>query len=145
MKLFTQIKLLVIVVNLPLLGYCQQDSIKKSESELIFWIENPPEYPGGLNALIEFVNSKAIFPEEFDNVNVEGKIFIKFMIDSTGLVINPKVLRGLNPKLDSIALVIVKSMPKWKPATQKGKPISIEYMLPVKFSYKKKNKITGHN
>jgi hypothetical protein len=140
MKEFNRIILLIIIANLSIIGFCQHDTIKKSETELIFDVDNTPEYPGGSEALTEFISSKAIYPKEYCDRNIQGKVFIQFIIDTSGLVTNPKVLRGIDPTLDSISISIVNSMPKWKAATQEGKPVNFKFLLPLKYSCEKKEK-----
>ena len=141
MKQFNQIIILTFIATLPATVFCQRDTIKKTESEFIIFDEHPiPDYPGGIEALLEFVNSMAVLHKGFDTCNIAGKVFIKFIVDTTGLIINPKILRGINPRLDSIAINIVNSMPKWIPAKQNGKPVSSEYILPIKYSLENKGK-----
>ena len=141
MKQFNQIIIFAFITILPATVFCQRDTIKQTESELIIFDGHPiPEYPGGFEALLKFVKSRAVLPKEFDTCNIAEKVFIKFIVDTVGSIINPKVLRGINPRLDSVALNIVTSMPKWIPATQNGKPVTSEFMLPIKFSFEKKEK-----
>jgi len=111
----------------------------KSECELILACENTPVFPGGVNALNKFISSSAKYPKELYDRCIEGKVFIQFIIDTTGAIIKPEVIRGIDPKLDSIAISIVRAMPKWEPAIQNGKPVSMKFVLPIKYSFENKN------
>ena len=66
-------------------------------------------------------------------LTVEGKVFVEFWIEPTGDITNAKVIRGLCDTCDKEALRLVTEMPKWTPATQKGKPIRTRMVIPIKF------------
>ena len=64
---------------------------------------------------------------------VQGKVSVKFVIEKDGSIADPVVVRGVDPYLDKEALRVVKSMPKWKPGKQRGKPVRVSYTVPVIF------------
>jgi TonB family protein len=117
----------------------QNDSIIKTDEEEmeigIIVVEQMPEFIGGFEALQRYINSNAIYTEKAKNEKVTGKVFISFWVETDGSISKPKILRGLYPDLDSISIDLVKNMPKWIPAKQRGKPIKCQYNLPVKFDF----------
>jgi len=92
-----------------------------------------PEFPGGDEALYKFIAEKKTYPPNWRKDSISGKVFLKFLIDSCGQIHNPEVIRGLNPVLDSIAINIIREMPNWNSAKQNGKPVSLEFVLPIRF------------
>ena len=64
---------------------------------------------------------------------MQGKVSVKFVIEKDGSIADPVVVRGVAPYLDKEALRVVKSMPKWKPGKQRGKPVRLSYTVPVIF------------
>ena len=97
-------------------------------------VEEMPEFPGGMSALMDFIRKnlnydKSLVPETV----VIPRVIVQFVIDEEGNIIHPVVVRGLNPALDEEALRVVKLMPKWKPGRQSGKPEKVRYAIPVTF------------
>ena len=103
------------------------------EQELITRVEQMPEYPGGFDALIDFVKANLVYPQEAIDAGIEGKVFVGFIVEKDGSISSIKLLRGIGHGCDEAAMEVVRKMPKWKPAMQRSKPVRIEYMFPVKF------------
>lgn len=98
--------------------------------------ENPermPGFPGGITALMAFISSNLRYPAIAKENNVQGRVIVKFVVRKDGSVGDAVVLRGVDKSLDEEALRIVNAMPRWKPGTQKGKPVSVRYALPIMF------------
>jgi len=125
----------ILILSISLSG--QNDSTKKIMEEVIFVVEKMPEFVGGYDALKEYLKTNAVYTEEANNEKVAGKVFISFFVETDGSITEPIVLRGLHPDLDSICLELVKNMPKWTPAEQRGKPIKCRYNLPIEFNFYK--------
>ena len=105
------------------------------QEETFVIVEKMPEFPGGQAALMHYLNSKIKYPEECRKMGVEGKVFVKFIVDATGNIINVQVLRGVvdGKLLEKEATRVVESMPNWKPGTQGGKAVSVYFTLPISF------------
>ncbi len=95
--------------------------------------EIQPEFSGGQKKLLEFIFQNMIYPEQARKNNVQGKVYVKFVITAEGEVVNPVILRGITPELDAEALRIVKKFPRWKPAKIRNKTVSTWYILPIIF------------
>lgn len=98
--------------------------------------KNMAEFPGGQKALMDYMISNVKYPTEAKEKNIEGKVFVSFTIDAKGKVTNVAIAKGADKLLDDEAMRVVKSMPKWKPATKDGKAVSSEMTLPVLFKLK---------
>ena len=105
------------------------------QEETFVIVEKMPEFPGGQAALMHYLKSKIKYPEECRKMGVEGKVFVKFIVDATGNIINVQVLRGVvdGKLLEKEAIRVVESMPNWKPGTQGGKAVSVYFTLPISF------------
>ena len=73
------------------------------------------------------------YPRKAKKKGIQEKIYVKFVIDKTGSIINVKVVRGDDKYLREEAVRLVKSIPKMTPANQRGKPVSINYTIPINF------------
>jgi len=98
-------------------------------------IESQPEFIGGDAALAKFILQNIQYPEEAKANGISGTVFVEFIIDVDGAVVEVNILRGVDPLLNNEAIRIVKlTHKKWKPAQQNGKPVKTKYNIPVKFS-----------
>jgi TonB family protein len=92
------------------------------------------EFPGGSDALNEFIRKTIHYPVMAKEAGIEGTVYIQFTIDKQGRVVNPKILRGVSPELDKEAIRMVGKMPQWKPAELYGKKVAMTYTQPIKFA-----------
>jgi periplasmic protein TonB len=103
------------------------------EPEIFVVVEQMPEFPGGDKALYEFLAKNIKYPAVAKDNGIEGKVYIKFVINEDGSVSQATVARGIGGGCDEEALRVVKDMPKWKPGKQRGKNVKVWYTLPVYF------------
>lgn len=113
----------------------QQKSVQTEESKIFTVVEEAPEFPGGMEALYQFLAANIKYPGHSDQC-VTGKVIVSFVIEKDGSVSDAKVVRKLAPNFDDEALRVVKLMPKWKPGRQDGKPVRVQFNLPINFSLK---------
>jgi protein TonB len=110
--------------------------IKKEEPkepEIFVVVEQMPEFPGGEKALYEFLAKNIKYPAVAKENGIEGKVYIKFVVNEDGSVSQAQIVRGIGGGCDEEALKVVKQMPKWKPGKQRGKTVKVWYTLPVYF------------
>lgn len=96
-------------------------------------VENSPQYPGGISALMEFLNQNIKYPEKAAAEKREGIVTVQFVVTKEGDIQNPIALRGENADLVEEAIRVVKLMPKWQPGTQRGVAVNVKYTVPVRF------------
>jgi protein TonB len=95
-----------------------------------------PEFPGGEQAMFKFLSKNVKYPQKARRKGTSGKVYITFVIDTTGSVNYVKAIKGVSPEIDAEAVRVVKLMPKWKPGYQNGRPVSVYCNLPINFSLK---------
>lgn len=106
----------------------------KREDDIFQIVEQMPEFPGGSDAMGKFIFSNMNYPSVAKENNIEGKTILNFIVDSTGVLKNIKVLKSSGHKdLDDEAIRIVKLMPKWIPGRQRDKPVPVYFNLPIVF------------
>ena len=103
------------------------------EQEIFQIVEEMPSFPGGDQKMMEYVAKNIKYPQIARETGVQGKVFVNFVVEPDGSVSNVKILRGIGGGCDEEAMRVVKSMPKWKPGKQRGKPVRVSYNLPVNF------------
>ena len=103
------------------------------EQEIFKIVEEMPSFPGGEAKLMEYVGKNVKYPQIARETGIQGRVFVNFVVEPDGSVSNVTVLRGIGGGCDEEAMRVVKNMPKWKPGKQRGKPVRVQYMLPVNF------------
>ncbi|MBA7488812.1 MAG: energy transducer TonB [Prevotella sp.] len=96
-------------------------------------VEQMPQFPGGQAAMMKFIADSLRYPSVAFENGIEGRVIVKFVVDCKGKIVNPLVVRSVDPLLDREAIRLVKSMPKWIPGKQNGKPVNVVCFVPVRF------------
>ena len=96
------------------------------------------EFPGGEDALYDFIAKNLKYPQAAKDSNIQGRVFVQFTVDKDGTIINPKVARDIGGGCGEEALRVVKMMPKWKPGESRGTKYRVQCTLPVPFELNKK-------
>ena len=96
-------------------------------------VEVMPQFPGGDEAMMKFIQENTVYPENAKKNGIGGKTFVSFTIEKDGSIVDVKVLRGCDKECDAEAVRVVKSMPKWKPGKVKGQPVRVHFMMPFVF------------
>ncbi len=104
-----------------------------SDNEVFIIVEQMPEFPGGINAMRAFLAKNVKYPVVALENGVSGTVFISFVINQDGSIVDTKVLRGVDSALDKEAIRVVNSMPKWKPGKQGGRAVRVSYQVPISF------------
>lgn len=108
--------------------------VATSKEDTVYQIaEEMPEFPGGVEALMDYVGRNVKYPEEAKDKEIQGRVFVSFVIEKDGSVNEVKVLRGIGGGCDEEAVRVIKAMPKWTPGKQKGKPVRVNYQIPINF------------
>lgn len=100
-------------------------------------VEQMPQFPGGADALIKYIDSHICYPPMAAKNNVQGKVILEFVVEVDGEVGEVKVVRSVDKDLDAEAVRVVKELPKFVPGLQGGKAVRVWYVLPVPFRLKK--------
>jgi len=107
---------------------------EEAEEEIFFIVEDMPSFQGkGQNGFREFIAKNLRYPEIAAENGISGRVFVQFAVNSKGLVVDSKVVRGVDPALDKEALRVVNSSPKWMPGKQRGKPVKVQFTFPIAF------------
>jgi periplasmic protein TonB len=109
------------------------DDLRPKNDEPLVVPQEQPEFPGGPEALNKFIKDNLKYPQEAADVNVQGKVIVKFAVNADGSVNRIEVLRSVNSLLDQEAMRVVSIFPKWRPGKQNGTPVAVWFVLPVTF------------
>ena len=113
-------------------GYVPKQ-VPAEEDPVFEVVENMPEFPGGMGGLMQYLSKNIKYPVEAQKAGIQGRVIMQVIIDENGNVTNPKVTQPVDPLLDTEAIRVTASMPKWKPGTQRGMPVNVKYTFPIVF------------
>lgn len=102
--------------------------------EIFMVVEQMPEFPGGEDSLNLFIKRNLTYPMTAVESGIQGRVFVTFIIEADGSVNDVRILRGIGGGCDEEALRVISMMPKWIPGIQRGKPVRVQYNLPIKFT-----------
>ena len=103
------------------------------EQQIFQVVEEMPEFPGGMAECMKFLAKNIKYPTIAQENGVQGRVIVQFVVNKDGTIVDPVVVRSVDPYLDKEALRVIKAMPKWKPGKQRGKAVRVKYTVPVTF------------
>lgn len=101
--------------------------------KIYYSVDQPPEYPGGMQAMLQFISDNLRYPEEQLEEGIQGRVIVKFYVDTLGRVCNPAVDRGKDSALDKEALRVVGMFPDYTPGMINGKSVNTWIRVPIVF------------
>lgn len=107
--------------------------ISRTEGKVYEKVENMPEFPGGVQGLMQYISSNLKYPAAAQKAGVQGKVIVSMIVDKEGNITDPKIIKGITPLLDAEAIRIISDMPQWKPGTDKGEKVNVQYTIPLVF------------
>ena len=105
----------------------------KEETKVFDVVEQMPSFPGGPQALFEYLSSHIKYPVVAEENGVQGRVIVTFVVERDGSITDVKVAKSVDPSLDKEAQRVVKSMPHWIPGKQNGTAVRVKYTVPVTF------------
>ncbi len=105
----------------------------EERDEILIMADEMPEFPGGERALFQFLSTSIRYPREALRNDIEGRVYVEFVVDRYGKITRVIVKRGIHPTLDQEALRVIESMPDWKPGVKDGKFVNVLFTVPINF------------
>ncbi len=99
-------------------------------------VEEPANFPGGLEAFYTYLKKEINYPRQAQRMNIEGRVFVKFVVELDGSLTDIEVIKGIGAGCDEEAVRVLQNSPKWKPGKQRGVPVrqSMIQFISFKFS-----------
>ena len=120
------------------------EAIPVTDDDKVYQVcEKAPEFPGGQEAMAQYLSTNIKYPAEAEAAGKEGKAFVQFVVRKDGSINDVKLVRSTgDASLDAEALRVINSMPKWNPGVQGGKPVNVQFMIPIVFKCQKQQPVT---
>jgi TonB family protein len=113
-----------------------QTNLEKPDSsvkELMTYVEEMPEFPGGLDSMYSFIVKNMVYPKDMQKQNKEARVISTFVITDEGKITQVEVVNQVPEPFAKESLRLIKSMPDWKPGKQNGKNVNVKFTLPLRF------------
>ncbi len=127
------ILMLLMAVCCLMTANAQKTVVSQTNQKVFDTVDQMPEYPGGMQAMIEFLQANMKYPEDAAKQKVEGRVMVQFVVETDGSISDVHVAKQVFPSLDAEAIRVVQAMPKWTPGKEKGKVVRVKYNLPIVF------------
>mgnify|MGYP002623739083 CR=1 FL=1 len=111
----------------------QPEPPKEEETKVFDVVEQMPSFPGGPQALFEYLSKNIKYPVVAEENNIQGRVIVTFVVERDGSITDVKVVKSVDPSLDKEAKRVVQSMPRWIPGKQNGSAVRVKYTVPVTF------------
>ena len=102
----------------------------REDTAIFSIVEEKAQYPQGIDSLKTFIKNNLVYPSDG---GVQGRVIVGFVVEKDGSITNVDIVRSVHPALDEAAINVINKMPKWIPATNKGKIVRSRYYLPILF------------
>lgn len=103
-------------------------------AEIIFKIvEVMPSPKGGLSAFYAYLNKNLKYPSQARRMNIEGRVFLNFVVEADGSLTDVSVMKGIGAGCDEESIRVMKNAPKWNPGKQRGNPVRVRFIFPIVF------------
>ena len=107
--------------------------VEEAKEETLTVVDVMPQYPGGDRELLKFIAQSIKYPTDAQEAGVQGRVICSFVVDKKGNIVEPKIIRGIDPSFDAEALRVIGMMPRWTPGRQDGKAVRVLYTVPITF------------
>lgn len=106
---------------------------KVDENRVYDVVEQMPSFPGGSSKLMTYLSQNIKYPVVAEEHGIQGRVVVQFVVERDGSISDVKIVNSADPLLNSEAVRVIKSMPKWTPGKQDGQPVRVKYTIPVTF------------
>lgn len=110
-----------------------EEEDEAEEAQIFTVVESMPGFPGGEAARIRYLNENIKYPQMARESGIQGRVFVTFVVEKNGAVTDVRVLRGIGGGCDEEAVRVIKNMPNWNAGKQRGKPVRVQFNMPILF------------
>jgi len=126
--------ILILLLNFTCCLFAQE-----SESHLNIVKDQLPQFPGGDTELLKFLYQNILYPKVASEKGIQGLVIVEFVVNEDGSLSDYKILRDIGGGCGEETIRVLKTMPNWIPAIERGIPIKVDFKLPVRFTISKKD------
>ena len=110
-----------------------EDIVDEVPEEVLDFVEEMPSFPGGIQAFYQYVSKNMDYPARARRMGIEGKVFVQFIIDQQGNIVEATAVKGIGAGCDEEAVRVLEGAPQWNPGKQRGRAVKVRMRLPISF------------
>lgn len=118
--------------SVPIDVLIEDENEEVDEPDFYTVVDEMPEFPGGEANLIKYLSSIA-YPPFAKEKKIEGDVYVRFLVNEYGRIVEVEAVRSAHEVLDQAAIDHISKMPKWTPGKKRGKPVRVQYIIPIRF------------
>lgn len=103
------------------------------QNEIFTILDTQPQPQSGLKSFYEYIGANLKYPEQARKEGVQGKVFVEFVVDKDGKLIDVKAVKGIGAGCDEEAVRVIKEAPAWEPAKVVDMPVRVRMILPITY------------
>jgi len=126
-------KRILILFSTCLLIFSASNAQELAKDTVAKIIEVRPEFKGGDENLYKYIKNNIKYPKKAKKKDIQGQVYVSFVVEKDGSINEIAIKKGVHELLDQEAMRIVQNMPAWSPGNQNGKPIRVQFVLPIIF------------
>ena len=107
--------------------------VETDDKKIYTLVEQQPEFPGGMEAMMKFIQKNMKYPAQARRMGTEGRVFIGFVVNGDGQITDVTTVKGISMECDQEATRVIQMMPPWKAGKQNGRAVRVRFVLPVNF------------
>ena len=111
-----------------------QEEEDVEEEKVFMVVEEQPSFPGGEQARMRYLSNNIDYPQLARESGIQGTVYVTFVVEKDGSITDVRVLRGIGGGCDKEAIRVVKEMPRWEAGMQRGKPVRVQFNMPIRFT-----------
>ncbi len=111
-----------------------EEEVEEVEMEIFTVVESMPQFPGGDAERMKFLQKNIKYPQMARESGIQGTVYVTFVVEPDGSVSDVRILRGIGGGCDEEAMRVINLMPKWNSGMQRGKPVRVQFNMPIKFT-----------
>jgi protein TonB len=123
-----------ITIDEPVGNSDVKQVVEENPNQIFTAVEQQPVFPGGDAGFNKYLSKNIRYPAIARENNVQGRVIVQFVVERDGSLTDIKVVRGIGSGCDEEAMRALKASPKWKPGIQNGRPVRVQYSVPVAFA-----------
>jgi len=121
------------IIDQPVFEEMQMEVQDEKADEIFTIVEQQPEPVGGFSAFYAYVSKNLKYPKQAERINIQGRVYLEFVVERDGSLTDIKVLKGIGGGCDEEACRIISAAPNWKPGKQRGRPVRVKMVMPILF------------
>jgi len=111
-----------------------KDTVPFDSNKIFTVVEQDPQFIGGVISFYRYLRGNIRYPEKSKSKNIQGRVFLTFVVEKDGSLSDIKVVRSVSDDIDAEALRVMKICPNWNPGMQNGHPVRVQYTMPISFT-----------